>query len=159
MQVLYSLTLEWRMARGAQEWGLDAGRLPTGGQVGSSWSYGALGYQDDQYLFGRAVDLARALPQLDACLAQDGHRVRRDKCSIWNPAMDIPEIADQMSAGDTRHALTELARGHAEIGCQGNRAGDAEACGKGTHAGGQGDRVQQGIRMPKTSAYGLDSVG
>ena len=58
---------------------------------------------------GRAADLARALPRLDECLAQDGHRVRRDKCSIWNPAMDLPEIANQTSADVTRQALTELA--------------------------------------------------
>ena len=71
---------------------------------------GASGYQDDQYLYGRAVDLARALPRLDESLAQDGHRVRRDKCSLWNPAMDLPEIANQTSADDTRQALAELAR-------------------------------------------------
>ena len=35
-------------------------------------------------------------------------------------------------------------------------AGNTESCDRGQHAGGQGDRVQQGIRMPKTSAYGLD---
>ena len=110
MQVLYSLTLEWRMAPGAQEWVLEAGHLPAGAKWAAPGAAGRMGYQDDQYLFGRAVDLARALPQLDACLAQDGHRVRRDKCSIWNPAVDIPEIADQVSAGDTRQALTELAR-------------------------------------------------
>ena len=35
-------------------------------------------------------------------------------------------------------------------GLRNRAAGDAEACDKGTHAGGQGDRVQHGIRMPKT---------
>ena len=89
------------MARGAREWGLD-GAAPGATE--------RMGYQDDQYLFGRAADLARALQQLDACLAQDGLRVRRDKCSIWNPAMDLPELADQTKAGDTRQALAELAR-------------------------------------------------
>ena len=110
MQVLYSLTLEWRLARGAREWGLDAGRLPTAAEWAAPGATGRVGYQDDQYLFGRAADLARALPQLDACLAQAGHWVRRDKCSIWNPDMDLPEMADQTNAGDTRQALTELAR-------------------------------------------------
>ena len=133
-------------------------------------------YQDDQYLFGRAADLARALPQLGACLAQDGYRVRRDKGSIWNPAIDLPEIAEQMSAGDTRQALTELARemtvctgGTDMLGsvargelCPGLghwAAGDAEACVQGSHVGGQSDRVQQRIRMPETSTYGLDIAG
>ena len=41
MQILYSLALEWRMARGAREWGLDAGRLPTAAKWGASWSDGA----------------------------------------------------------------------------------------------------------------------
>ena len=98
----------WRLAgsathaRGAWEWGLDAGRLLTAAKWAAPGATGRMGYQDDQYLFGRAADLARALPRLDECLAQDGHRVRRDKCSIWNPAMDLPELADQTNADVTR---------------------------------------------------------
>ena len=96
-----------RMAHGS--W-LEAGRLPAGIKWAAPGATGRIGYQDDQYLYGRAVDLARALSRLDESLAQDGHRVRRDKCSLWNPAMDLPEIANQTSADDTRQALAELAR-------------------------------------------------
>ena len=178
MQVLYSLTLEWRKGHGAREWGLDAGHLPTGAKWAAPGATGRMGYQDDQYLFGRAADLARALPQLDACLAQDGHRVRRDKCSIWNPAMDLPELADQTNAGDTRQALAELAlemtvhRRYRHAGISRQRrtqcpcpglghwtAGNAEACGQGSPVGGQSDSFQQRIMMPETSAYGLDIAG
>ena len=155
MQVLYSLALEWRMARGAQEWGLEADCLPVGAKWAAPGATGRMGYQDDQYLYGRAADLARALPRLDECLAQDGHRVRRDERSIWNPAMDLPEIANQTNADDTRQALTELARemtvckGGIDMlgsaarertqcsrpGLRNRATGDAEAGGKGTHAG------------------------
>ena len=51
MQVLYSLALEWRMARGAQEWGLEAGCLPVGAKWAAPGATGRMGYQDDQYLY------------------------------------------------------------------------------------------------------------
>ena len=167
------------MARGAREWGLQADCVPAAVRWAAPGATGRMGYQDDQYLFGKAVDLARALPQLDACLAQDGHRVRRDKCSIWNPAMDLPEIAEQENAGDTRQALAELARemtvctgGIDMLGsaARGELSARVQASGIGPQAMQKRaakahllvDKVMafaRKIRMPETSAHGLDIAG
>ena len=89
-------------------------------------------------------------------------------------------LRDQMSAGDTRQALTELARemtvckggidmlgsaargelsAHVQASGIGPQAMQKRAA-KAHNAGGQGDRVSAGkSRMPKTSAYGLDFAG
>ena len=99
MQILYSLALEWRMARGAQEWGLEAGRLPAGIKWAAPGATGRMGYQDDQYLYGRAVDLARALSRLDESLAQDGHRVRRDKMQLMESCHGPPGDCEPNECG------------------------------------------------------------
>ena len=92
------------VARGAREWGLDAGCLLAVAKWTDPGATGRMGYKAHQDLFGRASDLARAHLLQDACLAKDGHRVRREKCSIWKShgpprvafgrAMDLPEFAD-----------------------------------------------------------------
>ena len=106
------LLIDTGMAEGSWCAGMGTGCWPLacGCQVGGSWQQrGAWDTRTINTYSAEQRTWARSLPQLDACLAQDGHRVRRDTCSIWNPAMDLPELADQTSAGDTRQALAELA--------------------------------------------------
>ena len=69
----------------------------------------AIGIADDWYLIGKHT-IAEGWDQMEAVLADYGHRLRRHTCWFWAPALDVLEASPQH---DVQGAASTLEAGAA----------------------------------------------